>query len=426
MRSAEVSVLDGLRARAPESEGIRRRCAEISPMSSNPNGGANSCGPGLRLFAAADAPAALPGPLRPHLAARALDALPVMAGPFEASDFAKPDSPRQEAAPGMGAVADRAGDARRSTPKAAANCATSACRSAASAAGTLYLGGDGKLWLWDIFNANQNGILPRNVQWDGFGGEQTVDPQNGANYVAPAPISVRRWSRALRCKVDGDMRAPGRARHGRRSRSAASIRSASVHYTDPAVSVAVTLTAYSPFIPLNADDSGLPVTLCELTLTNTTDQPVEAEIGGWLENAVQPLQRAARLRQPRSTRSGRRHGRPCLRPASTRTPPARRRRCPPRHPGGRFRAPTYGPGKWRETPSAPAPSLRTAIPGYQGDVGGEGKRVVNSHASAPGTSIAEKDSRTGKLTSPPFTLERELSDPSTSAAARISTRSVCG
>ena len=39
------------------------------------------------------------------------------------------------------------------------------------------------------------------------------------------------------------------------------------------------------------------------------------------------------------------------------------------------------------------------MPDYQGDVGGEGLRVVNSHASAPGGSIQEKDAATGTLTS---------------------------
>ena len=47
--------------------------------------------------------------------------------------------------------------------------------------GNLYLGGDGKLWLWDIFNHIVEGILPRRVEYKG----QVLPTRNGANYVSP-------------------------------------------------------------------------------------------------------------------------------------------------------------------------------------------------------------------------------------------------
>ena len=73
-----------------------------------------------------------------------------------------------------------------------------------------------------------------------------------------------------------------------------------------------------------------------------------------------------------------------------------------------FEADTYG--KWTVTGTAfgAGPVEIAKMPGYQGDVGGQGKRVVNSHASAPGSSVTEKDAATGTLTSPPFTIERQF------------------
>ena len=53
--------------------------------------------------------------------------------------------------------------------------------------------------------------------------------------------------------------------------------------------------------------------------------------------------------------------------------------------------------------------VKTAdVPSYQGEVNGAGARVVNSHASAPGDDIREKDGHTGRLISRPFTIERRF------------------
>ena len=61
---------------------------------------------------------------------------------------------------------------------------------------------------------------------------------------------------------------------------------ARIEYAAKAVPVQVSLEAFSPFIPLNADDSGLPATFLNFTLKNISGLPVEATLGGWLENGI--------------------------------------------------------------------------------------------------------------------------------------------
>ena len=50
--------------------------------------------------------------------------------------------------------------------------------------------------------------------------------------------------------------------------------------------VSVSTEVYSPFIPLNAKESATPATILTYTVTNTSTQPVDATITGWLQNLV--------------------------------------------------------------------------------------------------------------------------------------------
>ena len=87
-------------------------------------------------------------------------------------------------------------------------------------------------------------------------------------------------------RQDADVaRSIGRRLH-RRHVSAANTPSATVEYRDAASPVAVTLEAFSPFIPLNTDDSSLPATVLRFTVKNTSRRRVEATLAGWLQNAV--------------------------------------------------------------------------------------------------------------------------------------------
>ncbi len=59
-----------------------------------------------------------------------------------------------------------------------------------------------------------------------------------------------------------------------------------VVFEEPRVPVRVSLMAYNPFIPLNVEDSGLPVAIVEFTLSNSTDGVVDVSLAANLFNAV--------------------------------------------------------------------------------------------------------------------------------------------
>jgi non-lysosomal glucosylceramidase len=266
-------------------------------------------------------------------------------------------------------------------------------------AGTVYLGGDGRLWLWDIFNRDQEGIAPRSVPHQG----QQVPTRNGANYIQPAApqspfeigFALRVGERLLPLDASGfaDIAFDGRYPAGR------------ISYRDDSLPVAVRLEAFSPFIPLNVEDSSLPVTVMSFTVENVSSQTVEYQLAGHLENAIalyhrdRPGKRINRVViEPGLTRLD------CLAAAVAAAKTTEREEIvfadfeTAEYTGWTAEGEAFGSG----------PIAMKDIPEYQGDVGGRGQRVVNSHASAPGSGVLEKDSRLGTLTSDPFTIERNF------------------
>ena len=117
---------------------------------------------------------------------------------------------------------------------------------------------------------------------------QNLDPGGGANYVDP-PKPIYPFEQGFAVRIQA-----GETRQVRRlDRSGWSDISFTgeypigfVTYRDAAAPVTVALEAFSPFIPLNADDSGLPATVLRYTVKNVSSTPVEVALAGWLENAV--------------------------------------------------------------------------------------------------------------------------------------------
>lgn len=146
-------------------------------------------------------------------------------------------------------------------------------------AGQVYLSGDGRLWLWEVFNPD--GFPYGGADWQGL---HYADPLGVA---APFRTGFAlRWGGGTR-SLDGDgfsdVTFTGRYPIG------------TVEFADADVPVSVRLDAYSPFVPTAADDSSLPATVFEYTLTNTSDRTVDVELLGLAEN---PVCVSSRMTQP--------------------------------------------------------------------------------------------------------------------------------
>ncbi|HUC86446.1 MAG TPA: GH116 family glycosyl-hydrolase, partial [Candidatus Acidoferrales bacterium] len=117
-------------------------------------------------------------------------------------------------------------------------------------AGQLYLGGDGKLWHWDIFN-----------QTIGTGADHYAKPME--------PSSPLEQGFALRVVAEGKaLECPLEAAHWQEVSFNGEYPLGRVRYANPDCPVTVEMEAFSPFIPLNVEDSSLPATVLEFNLKN--------------------------------------------------------------------------------------------------------------------------------------------------------------
>jgi len=133
-------------------------------------------------------------------------------------------------------------------------------------AGQLYLGGDGRLWHWDIFNEVMN---------SGTTGPHYAKPlMPGSRLSQKFTLQIGSKTYALDREGFANVSFRGEYPIGM------------VEYADPAVPVTVKLEAFSPFVPLQTDDSSLPATIMQFTVHNSSALPVEATLAGELENAV--------------------------------------------------------------------------------------------------------------------------------------------
>ncbi|HEY9259203.1 GH116 family glycosyl hydrolase [Chitinophaga sp.] len=159
--------------------------------------------------------------------------------------------------------------------------------------GTVYLGGDGRLWLWSIFNDEREGIDPKTVLWNDGVSERNIHNRDGASYVEPAIAANHRVLEqgfAVLVETGGKTQVLELKEEDWEEVSfEATYPVATVRYRHRQVPVEVTLNAGGIFIPLDADNSGMPATIFDISIKNISGQPVHAAVAGWFENGARKI-----------------------------------------------------------------------------------------------------------------------------------------
>jgi uncharacterized protein (DUF608 family) len=250
-------------------------------------------------------------------------------------------------------------------------------------AGQLYLRGDGTLAGWEIFNVDHNTgfgdtcyrtYTPAAPVQQGFGvwvkekdGEWLYRGLDRAGFPKVEFIGEYPIGRVSYRRADGD-RLP----------------------------LDVSLEAFSPFVPLNASDSGMPATIQRFRVRNASAQPISVLFGGWLQNTV-CARHVGRIRGLGRNAIVRSPGLTTLLLSAEEKPSPPPAKINPREIFADFESGTYGDWKKTGTCFGDKPAAGT-LPHQQKVSGFGGKFLVNT--------FLDGDQTTGTLTSPQFTIRR--------------------
>ena len=154
------------------------------------------------------------------------------------------------------------------------------------ACGQLYLGGDGRLWLWHIFKTEYGREKDH--------GQRFASMTLGGHYANPDQVFTREnrpvhQGTAIRIRYGGNIitkRLDATGFNDIQFRGEYPI--GKIKYKDEGLPVDIGLEAFSPFIPVNPEDSALPLTIMSYKVKNTSTRAIEVEMASWLENAVCP------------------------------------------------------------------------------------------------------------------------------------------
>jgi non-lysosomal glucosylceramidase len=144
--------------------------------------------------------------------------------------------------------------------------------------GTVSLGGRGDLRDWEIFNRpNKGKSLPFTfvALWVGQERGQAM-----TRVVESAPTAPFRGAHGFnRAQAQG-------LPHLRGARFTGAYPIAEIFFEDDTLPVTISLEAFTPFIPLETDDSSLPVAVFRYKLVNRTTQPVKAALAFSILNPI--------------------------------------------------------------------------------------------------------------------------------------------
>jgi len=247
--------------------------------------------------------------------------------------------------------------------------------------GQVYLTGDGRLTQWDVFNIRN---------FTGYGRE--------CYNLGRKPNSPLEQGFAVRVGAGGRSLVRSLDRRGFSDvQFCGEYPLATVEYRDRDVPVSITLQAFSPFIPLDAENSSLPATQMEFTVKNESRQTVELTLAGWLENGA-CLESGKEMSGIRSNRVVESDSRLALLCEAKQAPEPETKR-PPRVLTD-FEGDDYGDWTVEGEAFGKGPA-RGTLPDQQAVSGFQGKGLVNTY-------LGGDDQLTGKLTSPEFTIDRRF------------------
>jgi len=149
--------------------------------------------------------------------------------------------------------------------------------------GTISLGGIGDLRDWEIVNRPAKGFVgtPKGNQAPFFAINVIDEGQKSSTLALMGPVDVNNYEEKQGRSVNN---------HGlprfRNCSFDATYPFGQVNLSDPDIPVKIKIKAFNPFIPANADESGIPIMVLRYEVTNTGSESLDVSVCGSFENFI--------------------------------------------------------------------------------------------------------------------------------------------